>query len=117
MIDVLAAAQLRTRDPRYTDRAWLATELARLITAASWAELGGLAVHIALAVAPLAGPAARVAEAQALAARTAAPAWGTPAWVAAEMTAHAAALTASGSDLQALALRLAGAVARVEISP
>jgi len=65
---------------------------------------------------PLAGPAARVAEAQALAARTAAPAWGTPAWVAAEMAAHASAITAPGSDLQALALRLAGAVARVEIA-
>lgn len=115
MINVLDAAQQRSYDPRYTDRAWLATELAALIGSAGWAELGGLAIHVALAVAPIAGLPARVSEAQALAPRTATPAWSAPVWVAAELGAHVAALTAPGSDLQALALRLAGAVARVAI--
>lgn len=115
MIDVLAAAQARAYSPLYTDRTWLAAQMAAQISSGEWALLGGLAFHVALAVAPLAGPAARLAEAQALAPRTAAPAWSTPAWVAAELAAHAAALTASGSDMQALALRMAGAVARVAI--
>lgn len=116
MINVLEAAQLRSYDPRYTDRVWLAAALAEMAGRAAWAELGGLAIHVALAVAPVAGLPARVAEAQALAPRTAAPAWSDPVWVAAEIGAHVAALTAPGSDLQALALRMAGAVARVEIA-
>lgn len=44
------------------------------------------------------------------------PCWSDPTWIAAELTLHAAAMTAPGSDLQALALRAAGVVARVEVS-
>lgn len=117
-IDVFAAAQRHSDAPHYTDRTWLAVEMAALIERADWEALGGLAAFVALVAAPLArGLAARVAEASVLEPRTAAPAWSDPAWLAAELAAHAAALTAPDSDMQPLALRMAGAVARVEISP
>lgn len=62
--------------------------------------------------------AARVVEAQELAPLSAGmgpPAWADPVWIAAELAQHVAAMTAPGSDLQALALRAAGVVARVEV--
>lgn len=116
MLNVVDAAQRRSFAPHYTNRAWLAAEMAALITSAAWEELGGLAAYVALLAAPLArGLPARVAEASALEPRTAAPAWSDASWLAAEMAAHAAAVCAPGSDLQALALRLAGACARVAV--
>lgn len=115
MIDVLLAAQLRSREAHYTDRTWLQAELARLITAQEWSTLGGLLVHVALAVAPIAGLTARLAEASALQPLTAAPAWNDLVWVAGELAAQAAALTAPDSDLVAAGLRAAGAVARVVV--
>jgi len=62
--------------------------------------------------------AARVVEAQELAPLSAGmgpPAWADPAWIASELTLHAAALAAPDSDLQALALRAAGVVSRIEV--
>ena len=53
MIDVFAAAQLRSFDPNYANRAWLATECEALIAAGNFASLGGLMLHVAFAVAPL----------------------------------------------------------------
>ena len=51
MIDVFAAAQLRSFDPNYANRAWLATECEALIAAGNFASLGGLMLHVAFAVA------------------------------------------------------------------
>jgi len=117
-IDVIAAAQHRSFSVNYRNRAWLASELGGLIAQGAWSVLGGLALHVALAAAPLVGDlAAHLATAAALAPRTAAPAWSDPAWVAGELAAHVAALVALGSDLQAQALRMAGACARVAILP
>lgn len=116
MIDVLAATLSRTYNPLYKDRAWLAQELPALISAKAWAALGGLLVHVAVAPAPLPNLPARLAEAAALAPRTQGPAWSSESWVSAELTAHVAPLVASDSDLVALALRMAGVVARVELS-
>ena len=104
-INVIAAG--RSYSPNYLDRAWLAAEFAQLVAAQAWADVGGLAVHVALAVTPLVGLAACIATAVALDPLTEGP-------TAAELTAQVAALTAPGSDLQTLALRLAGAVARLE---
>ena len=116
MIDVLTAALLRTYNPLYKDRTWLGQELPALIAAKSWALLGGLLVHVVVAQAPVPNLAARVAAATALAPRTESPAWSSESWVSAELTAHVAPLVASDSDLVALALRMAGVVARVELS-
>ena len=58
---------------------------------------------------PLVGLAARITTAAALDPLTGGP-------VDVELTAQVAALCAPGSDLQTLALKLAGAVARVEVS-
>lgn len=117
-IDVFAAAQMRNYSKNYTDRDWLAVELGPLIERAAWAELGGLLVHVALAVAPIAGLPARLAEAQTLLPRTAGmgpPAWADASWITSELALHAAALADQDGDLQGLALRAAGVVARIEV--
>lgn len=117
-IDVLEAAQMRNYDPRYTDRAWLAVELGALIERAAWREIGGLLVHVALAVAPIAGPPARVVEAAALPPRSAGhgpSSWADASWITSELALHVAALMDPDGDLQAAALRAAGLVARLEI--
>lgn len=100
-IDVIAAAQGRAYNPNYSNRAWLAAEMGALIAAQDWATLGGLALHVALAQAPIAGNLAQLIA-------DAAPQGEI------DMAAQVAELTTAGSNLQALGLRLAGAVAKME---
>lgn len=107
MIDVIAAAQDRVFSPNYRNRTWLASEMTTLLNSQAWSVLGGLALHAALAAAPLTGDLAQhLATAAALPALTDGP-------LAVELAAHIAAATAPGSDLQATALRLAGAIHRI----
>ncbi len=116
-IDLRAAALPRTYSRHYTERTWLAAELPPMLARGAWAELGGLFVHIALAVAPIAGLAERLSAARELVPLTPGdPVWSDPAWVSGELGAHIAALLNPASDLQAAALRAAGAVARLEVA-
>lgn len=100
--------------PEYLDRAWLSAELARLLAAGSWAELGAVGVHAALAAAPLGGDLAAQISARAQAPVAGAD-WTSAAWVAPHLTALVAALVADGSDLQDAGLSLAAAVSRVSL--
>lgn len=114
MIDVFAAAQLRSFDPNCANRAWLATECEALIAAGNFASLGGLMLYVALAVAPLQGLRDLVGAATLLPFLSAGEAHPTdPAWVAAEMRLHLAGLVAADSDLVTLAINAAGALRRV----
>ncbi len=114
MIDVIAAAQSRVYSPDYRDRAWLTTACGALLQAGTWAELGGLAVHVALAAALLRGDLAAQISARAQAPVAGAD-WTSAAWVAPHLTALVAALVADGSDLQDAGLSLAAAVSRVSL--
>lgn len=115
-INIVEATNRRAYAAHYTDRAWIVAELDALIARAAWEEIGGLAGYVALLAAPLArGLAVLVTEASALLPRTAAPVWSDPVWVTAELTAHATALRDPNSDLQSLALHLAGVCARISI--
>lgn len=116
-IDVIAATLTRAYSRHCTERTWLAAELPPMLARGAWAELGGLFVHIALAVAPIAGLAERLSSARELAPLTPGdPAWSDPAWISGELGAHIAALLNPASDLQAAALRAAGVVARLEVA-
>ena len=114
--NVVEKSMTMSNRPEYLDRGWLSEELARLLAAGSWAELGGVAVHVAVAAAPLAGDLNTRLGLYAFADLPGA-AWGDPAWVSGELSARIAALVAPGSDLQETGLRLAGAAARVEVGP
>lgn len=118
MINVLEAAQTRSYSPNHADRGWLAAAMGPLIEAAAWRELGGLLVHVALAVAPIGGLPARLAAAAEQPPRSAAmgpSSWADASWITSELALHVAALMDPDGDLQALALRAAGVVARIEV--
>mgnify|MGYP000961172953 FL=1 len=100
--------------PEYVDRDWLAVELARLLAAGEWAELGAVAVHAALAAAPVSGDLFTRLGVYAFAELEGA-AWDDRTWVAGELGTRISALVAPGSDLHETGLRLAGAAARVEV--
>lgn len=100
--------------PEFLDRAWLSAELAALVGQGKWSELGAVAVHAALAAAPLGGTLFNQISTRAMVEVEGA-AWGDPSWVAGELGSRIAALVAPGSDLQETGLRLAGAAARVEV--
>jgi hypothetical protein len=118
--DVLAAAQQRRYSQNYRSAAWLAAESEALISSGEWAELGGLMLHVALAAAPIGGLPARLAAASDQPPRSAGSAWGDAAWVAAEVRLHVAALLdvlpgGATQTVQGVALRAAGALARVAL--
>lgn len=121
MIDVFAAQLNRRFSKECLDPTWLSGEAARLIAAGEWAQLGGLMVQVALGSAPIASPLARIAAAAEIPPRSEAPtAWTDGAWVAAELALHVAAvrdalLAGGNAPVQGLALRAAGAVARVTL--
>lgn len=116
MIDVLREAMGRSHDRKYADRAWLAAELPPMITRGEWATLGGLLVHAALAAAPVARLAERLeAERVAPPLSAGAPARGDASWAAVELGLHLAAVLNPAGDLQAAALRAAGAVFALEL--
>ena len=114
--NVLDRAMTMASRPEYLDRAWLRAEMTALIARGEWAELGALGVHVALAAAPFGGDLLIHLSALAFAPREGA-AWGDAGWVASEMGARVAAMTAEGSDLQATGLNLAAGCARVEVQP
>ena len=112
--NVIDQAMTMANKPEYLDRAWLAAELPRLLNAGSWAELGGVAVHLAVSAAPLAGDLNTRLGLYAFADLPGA-VWDDRTWVAAELSARIAALVAPGSDLQETGLALAAGAARVEV--
>ena len=116
-IDLRAAALPRAYSRHYAERTWLAAELPQMLARGAWVELGGLFVHIALAVSPIGGLAERLSAARELAPLSSGdPVWTDPAWAASELGQHIAAVLNPASDLQAAALRAAGVVARLEIA-
>lgn len=116
-IGLRAAALPRTYSRHYTERTWLAAELPPMLTRGAWVELGGLFVHIALAVAPIAGLPARISAARELPPLSGGePAWADPVWITVELGLHVAAILDPANDLQTAALRAAALVARLEVS-
>ena len=112
--NVLDRAMTMASRPEYLDRAWLRAEMTALIARGEWAELGALGVHVALAAAPFGGDLFTRLSALAFQELPGA-AWGDAGWVASELGARIAALTAPGSDLQTTGLALAASAARVEL--
>ena len=100
--------------PEYLDRAWLSVELARLLAAGAWGELGAVAINVALAAAPFGGNLFNQISTLAMVEVPDA-AWGDPSWVSGELGRRIAALAAAGSNLQETGLALAAGAARVEV--
>lgn len=112
---VVEQAMLMSSRAEYHDRAWLAVEMASLISRSRWIELGAVAIHVAVGAAPLQGDlATRVQEERAHASEIEGAMWANLEWVTAKLTAYVGELTADCSDMQALGFKLAGAAARVE---